>query len=138
MVIFLEERGYIAERARLYSQKSAVILPEERGYIPGRARLYCRKSAVIFPEERGYIAGRARLYGGRARLYSRKSAVIFPEERGYIFVMKIVATFVFACSQGQRTHSARTNTFDSGHYILLKMPKNSLCTHLRDMDEELV
>ena len=44
------------------NKKSAVIFPEERGYIAGRARLYCqksaviwRKSAVIFPEERGYI-----------------------------------------------------------------------------------
>jgi hypothetical protein len=71
-------------RARLYSQKSADILPEECGYIPGRVRLYSRKSAVILPgeriymeEERGYIAGRARLYGGIARLYSGKSAVIF-------------------------------------------------------------
>ena len=79
-----EERGYIAGRARLYSRKSAVILPEERGYIPGRARLYCRKSVVIFPEERGYIAG-------RAQLYCQKSVGILPEERGYIFVMKIVA-----------------------------------------------
>ena len=40
-------RGYIAGRARLYSQKSAVILPEERGYME---------------EERGYIPGRAWLY----------------------------------------------------------------------------
>jgi hypothetical protein len=42
-----EEHGYIAGRARLYSWKSAVILPE---------------SVVILPEEHGYIAGRARLY----------------------------------------------------------------------------
>jgi hypothetical protein len=38
------------------------------------------------PEERGYME----------------------EERGYIFVMQILATFVSACSQGQRTHSAGT------------------------------
>jgi hypothetical protein len=74
-----------------------------------RARLYCRKSAVIFTEEHGYIAGRARLYCRKSEAIWRKSAVIFPEERGYIFVMKIVPTFVSACSQGQRTHSAQTN-----------------------------
>jgi hypothetical protein len=76
-----------------------VVRKEEQGNIPVR----------------GYIAGRARLYSQRAQLYClkseviwRKSAVIFPEERGYIFVMKIVATFVSACSQGQGTHFART------------------------------
>ena len=61
-----------------------------------------KKSAVILPEERGYMEE-------ERGLILRKSAVIFPEERGYIFVMKIMATFVSACSQGQRTHSARTN-----------------------------
>jgi hypothetical protein len=59
-----------------------------------RAGLYCPKSAVI------------------VLLYSRKSAVIFPEERGYISVLKIVATVVSACSQGQCTHSAQTNFWD--------------------------
>ena len=62
--------------------------------------------AVVQKEERGYIPG-------RAQLYCRKSAVIFPEERGYIFVMKIVATFVSACSQAQRMHSAWTNNINT-------------------------
>ena len=31
------------------------MLPEECGYIAGRVRLYSRKSAVILPEECGYI-----------------------------------------------------------------------------------
>ena len=57
-----EACGYIAGRARLYCQKSVLILLEYRNYIAGRLRLYCRKSAAILPEECGYIAGRARLY----------------------------------------------------------------------------
>ena len=51
----LEERGYIPWRARLYSKKSAVILPEERGYIAQITRLYSRKNTVILLEECGYI-----------------------------------------------------------------------------------
>ena len=51
----LEECGYIPGRARVYSQKSAFILPEERGYIAGRTWLYSRKNTVILLEEFGYI-----------------------------------------------------------------------------------
>ena len=43
------------------------------------------------------------------RDYMEEERGYMEEERGYIFVMKIVATFVSACSQGQRTHSAQTN-----------------------------
>ena len=53
----------------------------------GRARLYCQKSAVILLEERGYIVGRARLYGGRAQLYCRRSAVF--SGAGYLHVTSV-------------------------------------------------
>ena len=59
-------------------KKSVVIFPEERGYM--------EEERGFMEEERGYIPVRARLY----------------------CVVKIVATFVSACSQGQRMHSART------------------------------
>jgi hypothetical protein len=65
---YQEEHGYIAGRARLYSQESAVIFR--------KSVVIFRKSAVIFPEERGYIPEERGYIAGRARLYCRKSAVI--------------------------------------------------------------
>jgi hypothetical protein len=49
-------------------------------------------------------------------------------EKKKINICKIVATFVYASSQGQRTHSARTNykmypTF----YLFLGQPQPSFC-----------
>ena len=55
---------------------------------------------VILPEERGYMEEDRGYIPGRARLYSRRARLSF-----------VVAIFVSACSQGQRTHSARTNIF---------------------------
>ena len=83
-----------------------------------RARLYCRKSAVILPEERGYIPGRARLYfcnensGHLCFCLQPRAAHALRSDQ----LPKIVTTFVYACSQGQRTHSARTNI----HFYIVK------------------
>ena len=83
-------------------------MPEERGYIPGRVWLYSQRSAVIFPEECGYM---------------EEERGYMEEEPGYISVLKIVATFVSACSQGQRTHSARDQK-----YVALYRIKSDHCT----------
>ena len=40
------------------------------------------------------------------------------EKKKWNNIPKIVATFIYASSQGQRTHSARTNNaFNSGHFV---------------------
>jgi hypothetical protein len=45
-------------------------------------------------------------------------------------VSKIVATFVYASSQGQCTDSAQTNIKNSGHLCLCQQPRGSARTPL--------
>jgi hypothetical protein len=50
--------------------------------------------------------------------------------------MKIVATFISACSQGQRTHSARTNYLKQWPPLFLPAFKGSARTPLGPKKEE--